>query len=167
MNLTGSGIATDPGWLPTDARRAFNQVSGTRTYLRKWPKAAADADWSPIVRYAEVMLNLSEALARNAAGTSVDARGLAILNAIRQRSDPTHPGFAPANKAALISLILNERRIELLGEGFRTSDVGRTGATYAAKGTISTVAPGTTQYIWPIPLSELLVNRTCQQNSGY
>ena len=167
LNLTGTGIATDPGWLASDARRAFNQVSGTRTYLRKWPKAAADADWSPIIRYAEVMLNLSEALARNAAGTSVDARALAILNAIRQRSDITHPGFAPANKAALISLILNERRIELLGEGFRTSDVGRTGGTYAAKGTISTVAPGTTQYIWPIPLSELLVNRTCQQNAGY
>lgn len=46
-------------------------------------------------------------------------------------------------------------------------DVGRTGGTYAAKGTISTVAPGTTQYIWPIPLSELLVNRTCRQNAGY
>ena len=167
LNLTGSGIAADPNWRAVDARRAFNQVSGTRTYLRKWPKAAADADWSPIVRYAEVMLNLAEALARNAAGTSVDARALAILNSIRQRSDATHPGFAPANKTDLVNLILNERRIELLGEGFRTSDVGRTGATYAAKGTISTVAPGSTQYIWPIPLGELLVNRACQQNGGY
>lgn len=166
LNLA-TGIAADANWRSVDARRAFNQVTGTRTYLRKWPKAAADADWSPIVRYAEVMLNLAEALARNAAGTSVDARALAILNGIRQRSDATHPGFLPANKTELVNLILNERRIELLGEGFRSSDVMRTGATFAAKGTISSVAPGTTQYIWPIPLNELLVNRTCEQNSGY
>lgn len=167
LNLTGNGIAADPNWRTVDARRAFNQVSGTRTYLRKWSKAAADADWSPIIRYAEVMLNLAEALARSAAGTSVDARALAILNGIRQRSDATHPGFTPADKNSLIALILNERRIELLGEGFRTSDVGRTGATYAAKGTISSVAPGSTQYIWPIPLGELLVNSACVQNPGY
>lgn len=167
LNLTGNGIAADPNWRAVDARRAFNQVSGSRTYLRKWPKPAADADWSPIIRYAEVMLNLSEALARNAAGSSVDARALAILNAIRLRSDPTHPGFTPADKNALVALILNERRIELLGEGFRTSDVGRTGATFASKGTISSVAPSTAQYIWPISIAELLVNSACQQNPGY
>jgi hypothetical protein len=169
LNLTGNGIAADPNWRSAalDARRAFNIVSGTRTFMRKFPFQAADADWSPIIRYAEVMLNTAEALARNAAGTSVDARALAILTAIRQRSDPTHPGFTPADKNALVALILNERRIELLGEGFRTSDIGRTGATFPAKGVVSSVAPSTPQYIWPISIAELLVNTVCQQNPGY
>lgn len=175
LNLTGNGIAADANWRatlgpngqPLDARRAFNIPGGARTYLRKWPKPANDADWSPIIRYAEVMLNLAEALARNAAGTTVDVRALAILNAIRQRSDPTHPGFTPADKNALVAAILHERRIELLGEGFRTSDVTRTGQSFAAKGTISAVAPATNQYIWPISIAELLVNTAAQQNPGY
>ncbi|MFM2139579.1 MAG: hypothetical protein RJA57_1886, partial [Bacteroidota bacterium] len=128
---------------------------------------AADADWSPVVRYAEVMLNLAEALARNEAGTAVNARALAILNAIRLRSDATATPFAPADKNTLISLILNERRIELLGEGFRTSDIGRTGGTYPAKGVVAAISPSTSQYIWPISIAELLVNKACQQNPGY
>jgi starch-binding outer membrane protein, SusD/RagB family len=167
---TVNGIAADANWRPTDARRSFIQVvtgPPLRTYLRKWPKPANDADWSPIARYAEVMLNLAEALARNAAGTSVDARALALLNAIRQRSDPTHPGFAPADKNELVALILHERRIELLGEGFRTSDIARTGQTFPAKGTVGAIAPATNQYIWPISIAELLVNRAAQQNPGY
>jgi hypothetical protein len=165
-----NGIAADPNWRTSDARRSFIQVvtgPPLRTYLRKWPKPANDADWSPIVRYAEVMLNLAEALARNAAGTSVDTRALAILNAIRQRSDPTFPAFTPADKNALVALILHERRIELLGEGFRTSDIARTGQTFPAKGTVGAIAPATNQYIWPISIAELLVNRAAQQNPGY
>jgi len=167
LNLTGNGIAADPNWRMVDARRSFNQVTGTNTFVRKWPKAAADADWSPVIRYAEIMLNLAEALARNEAGTAVNARGLAILNAIRQRSDPTNPNFTPADKNALVALILNERRIELLGEGFRTSDIARTGSAFPAKGVVSSIAPGTAQYIWPISIAELLVNTACQQNPGY
>ncbi|MCX8020739.1 MAG: RagB/SusD family nutrient uptake outer membrane protein [Chitinophagaceae bacterium] len=167
LNLVGNGICADPNWRAVDARRAFNQVTGTRTFLRKWPKPANDADWTPIIRYAEVMLNLAEALARNAAGNSVDPRALALLNAIRQRSDPTHPGFTPATKADLVALILQERRIELLGEGFRTSDIARTGSIFPAKGVVGAVTPAMPQYIWPIPLAELLVNKACQQNPGY
>jgi hypothetical protein len=167
LNTTGAGIAANTDWRATDARRSFLVVSGGQTWLSKFPKPNNDADPSPVIRYAEVMLNLAEALARNAAGTTVDARALAILNAVRKRSDATIADFAPADKDALVNLILTERRIELLGEGFRTSDIARTNATFPAKGTVSLVAPATDQYIWPISIAELLVNKACQQNPGY
>jgi hypothetical protein len=135
--------------------------------LRKWPNPNNAADWNIVSRYAEVMLNLAEALANQATGTSVDARALAIVNAIRLRSDPTITPFAPADKAALIDLILTERRIELMGEGFRSSDIMRRGQTFPAKGVVGSLAPSAAQYIWPISIAELLVNKTCVQNPGY
>jgi hypothetical protein len=167
LNTTGAGIAANTDWRATDARRSFLVVSGGQTWLSKFPNPNNAADPSPVIRYAEVMLNLAEALARNAAGTSVDSRALALLNAVRKRSDATIADFAPADKDALVNLILTERRIELLGEGFRTSDITRTNATFPAKGTVSLVAPATDQYIWPISIAELLVNKACQQNPGY
>jgi hypothetical protein len=167
LNLDAGGIFANTGWRSTDARRGFLQVASGHTWLRKWPNPANAADWSPVIRYAEVMLNLSEALARNAAGTTVDARALAILNAIRKRSDATIPDFAPATKDELVNLILTERRIELLGEGFRTSDIIRTGVSFPAKGVVGAVAPSANQYIWPISIAELLVNTLCAQNPGY
>lgn len=167
LNTTGNGIFANAGWRSSDARRNFLIVSGGQTWLNKWPSAQNAADPAQVIRYAEVMLNLAEALARQAAGTSVDARALALLNAIRKRSDPTIADFAPATKDELISLILTERRIELLGEGFRTSDVARLGQPFAAKGTVPSVAFNSDPYIWPISLAELLVNKACQQNPGY
>jgi hypothetical protein len=167
INTTGSGIAANTNWRTTDARRSFNVVSGALTYLRKWPNPNNAADWNIVSRYAEVMLNLAEALANQATGTSVDARALAIVNAIRLRSDPTITPFAPADKAALIDLILTERRIELMGEGFRSSDIMRRGQTFPAKGVVGSLAPSAAQYIWPISIAELLVNKTCVQNPGY
>lgn len=167
LNLDPGGIFSNADWRSSDARRNFLVVASGHTWLRKWPNPANAADWSPVIRYAEVMLNLAEALARNAAGTSVDARALAILNAVRKRSDATIADFAPANKDALVALILTERRIELLGEGFRTSDITRLGGTFPAKGVVGAVAPSANQYIWPISLAELLVNKSCEQNPGY
>lgn len=167
LNTVAPGIYADAGWRSSDARRSLLVESGGQTWLRKFPNPNNAADWSPVIRYAEVMLNLAEALARNEAGTAVNARALAILNAIRKRSDPTIADFAPATKDELVNLILNERRIELLGEGFRSSDIARTNSTFPAKGSVGSVAPSANQYVWPISIAELLVNKSCQQNTGY
>ncbi|MFM7358835.1 MAG: RagB/SusD family nutrient uptake outer membrane protein [Sediminibacterium sp.] len=167
LNTTAPGIAANTDWRSTDVRRSFLVVSGGQTWLSKFPSPVNAADPSPVIRYAEVMLNLAEALARNAAGTSVDTRALALLNSVRKRSDATIPDFAPADKDALVNLILTERRIEFLGEGFRTSDIARTNATFPSKGSVGAVAPTADQYIWPISIAELLVNKACQQNPGY
>jgi hypothetical protein len=165
LNTTGNGIVANTEWKLTDARRAFNIAAGTQVYLRKWAKnAGSDPDWAPVIRYAEVMLNVAEAEARQAAGVS--ARGLALVNAVRQRSDATTT-FAPATKDALISTILTERRIELLGEGFRTSDVTRTGAAFAAKGSVGAYPASSNLYIWPISQAEIITNKEMKQNDGY
>jgi hypothetical protein len=117
-----------------------------------------------VIRYAEVLLNLAEALART---TPLDARAIALLNAVRMRSDATAV-LAPASGDALIDAILLERRIELLGEGFRSMDLLRLGLPLPSKpGVASTVAPTDAQYIWAIPNNELLVNKAAVQNPFY
>jgi hypothetical protein len=88
------------------------------------------------------------------------------VNAVRQRSDATTT-FAPATKDDLISTILTERRIELLGEGFRTSDVTRTGAAFAAKGSVGAYPSSSNLYIWPISQAEIITNNEMVQNPGY
>ncbi len=155
------GIAAYSNWSATDKRRTeFVQLIGTKTWLRKW---TANTDYVPVIRYAEVLLNLAEALARQ---NGTDARAIALLNAVRQRSDPGTI-LAPASQAALIEAILLERRIELLGEGFRSRDLIRLGLPIPAKGSAPAILPTAAQYIWPIPVSELLSNTAIVQNPGY
>ncbi|MDR0864193.1 MAG: RagB/SusD family nutrient uptake outer membrane protein, partial [Candidatus Symbiothrix sp.] len=84
------------------------------------------ADWNPIIRYAEVLLNYAEAEART---NGVTDKAVNLLNAIRNRAvtDPakqfTTASFA--NTDALMTAILQERRIEFLTEGRRWPDIHR------------------------------------------
>ena len=161
LNIGANGIVADASWTATDARRTnFVQLVGTKTYLRKWND---NMNFVQGIRYAEVMLNLAEALART---TAMDARAIALLNAVRKRSDASTT-LAPASQTESINMILKERRIELLGEGFRARDLVRLLLPIPSKGTVATLAPTDAQYIWPIPLSELVVNTVIDQNPGY
>ena len=156
LNNTGVGIVLDPNWKTTDTRRVLV------TSANRYQKYNDDINnYIAILRWSEVLLNTAEALARQATG--VDARALAILNTVRQRSDATTT-FAPATKADLINLILTERRIELLGEGHRMWDIQRLGLSFPAKGSAPSVAPSAQNYVWPIPASELLYNSACVPN---
>lgn len=163
--LFEKGVISDAGWKSTDRRKSliFTTPSGTNTG-RKWNSKFATGspytDYIPVIRYAEVLLNLAEALA-NVNG--VDARALALLNAVRQRSDATTL-FTASSKADLIDKIVNERRIEFLGEGLRNADLMRLGLPVPAKtptGSTPVPAsnPGDNNYIWPIPNSETLYNK--------
>ena len=160
LNLGATGIVANTGWTVADARRSFNQVTSGKTWLRKW---TANTDYVPAIRYAEVLLNLAEALARV---NGLDAKGISLLNAVRNRSDAATT-LVPTSQAELIDMILTERRIELLGEGFRSRDILRLNQTIPAKGTAPSIAPSSPQYIWPIPQSELNVNKAAEQNTGY
>ena len=105
---------------------------------------------------------MAEALARtNTSG--VDARALALLNAVRQRSD-AGVTLAPLTNADLIAAILNERRIEFLGEGLRGLDILRQNIAFPAKSSVAAVLPTTVPYVWPIPFSELAYNSLMTQN---
>lgn len=161
-SLNPTGIYGDlVNWPATDARRSMTSIAATKPYLRKFPTGPQHLDNAPVIRYAEVLLNLSEAIARTTAG--VDARALALLNAVRNRSDATYT-WAPVDNAALINAIMTERNIELLGEGFRSNDFVRLLQDIPGKGTVSSVPPSAEVYIWPVPISELNANKLMQPN---
>jgi hypothetical protein len=160
LNQGVTGIVSDPSWTSTDARRNLNQVISGKLWLRKW---TSNSDYVPVIRYSEILLNLAEALARI---NGLDNRAIALLNAVRKRSD-SGTTLNPASQQELIDMILRERRIELLGEGFRSRDLIRLLLTFPAKGSISPVLSTDTQYIWPIPQTELFINKSASQNPGY
>ena len=159
FSLNPAGIIANAGWTATDRRRSFifTAPSGKK-YLSKFP-TASPADNTPVIRYSEVLLNYAEAIVR--VSNTVDPKAVALLNAVRQRSDPTTvftvAGFA--NAAALIDAILTERRIEFLGEGLRTGDILRLLQTFPAKGTAPAKAPSEDGYIWPVSATEKALNK--------
>jgi starch-binding outer membrane protein, SusD/RagB family len=155
--INPTGIFADATWGANDARKQLVTTAATRRYTKFNDDLT---NYVPIIRYAEVLLNLAEALARQ---NGLDARAIAILNAVRQRSDPSVT-LAPASQAALINAILTERRIELLGEGFRSLDIMRLVQTFPAKGSVTAVPPGSQVYVWPIPATELLYNSLMTPN---
>jgi len=162
-SLNPNGIIAEPTWGATDARRNFiytNPTNGKR-YLSKFATPNPYTDWVPVIRWPEVLLNLAEALARTSTG--VNARALALVNAVRQRSDPSFVIVA-ATQQQLIDAILLERRIEFLGEGIRAWDILRLLQTFPAKGNAPAKAPADAGYIWPIPASELSLNTLMTDN---
>lgn len=165
FGLNSAGILGNSSFPATDARRTNFLTPAVGTTPARWTKFNDDLNnYVPVIRYAEVLLNLSEALARQAVDTTVDARAVLLLNAVRNRADAT-VSWAPTNKTELINAILLERRIELLGEGFRSLDVMRLGESFPAKASLSAVPSTSLSYVWPIPASELQLNSLMVRNN--
>lgn len=168
FSLNPTGIVGNAAFSATDARRTnfvkndFASDAG-RIRLNKYPTGPVHKDFVPVLRYAEVLLNLAEAKAR-IAGSSVDASALALLNAVRGRSTAAYGATAFATGADLVNAILTERRIEFLGEGFRSIDLQRNGLALSAKANIAAIPVTSPAYIWPIPQSEINVNKDCVPN---
>jgi len=164
--LSVNGITTDAGWKTTDKRRGFIYTNTTtgRKYLSKYPQPSPYTDYVPVIRYAEVLLNLAEAKVRTT--NAVDAQAIALLNAIRGRSDAstvfTAGDFATAND--LINAILKERRIEFIGEGIRNLDIMRLGLNLPARPGKAETKPGESGYILPISNNELIFNTLMTDN---
>lgn len=162
FSLNPAGIIADAGWLAADARRGFVATVSGKPYLNtKYNGPSPYTDFAPIIRYAEVMLNLAEALARTNAG--VDVKALALVNTVRKRSDASVT-LVPADQAALIAAILQERRIEFMGEGLRNFDHMRLLQTIPAKGSISAKPASESGYIWPISADEMSLNPLMTDN---
>lgn len=163
-SLLSTGIVSDAGWKTTDRRRAMVGVFGGKSYLTKYSVPSIFTDYAPVIRYAEVLLNLAEARVRST--NTVDAQAIALLNAVRGRSDASTVFTAAdfANSDALANAILTERRIELLGEGLAGTDLTRLGLPLPAKPGVAAIAATAQQYIWPISSSELLLNPLCTDN---
>ncbi|MDJ1486265.1 RagB/SusD family nutrient uptake outer membrane protein [Cytophagaceae bacterium DM2B3-1] len=160
-NLNPEGIWGDTEWKSTDLRRTFSRTASGVQFLTKYNKPSPFLDYLPIIRYAEVLLNYAEA----AAYTGDLEKSASLLKAVRNRSDATYtfPESTIGSKEALIETIWKERRIELLGEGFRSNDLLRNLLPLPAKSSSSNsapeVLPSQTNYIFPLPNIEITTNK--------
>ncbi len=166
FSMNASGIIANTNWSTTDKRRGFvftNAVTGKR-YLSKYTAPSPYTDYPIVIRYPEVLLNLAEAKVRVA--NAVDAQAVALLSAVRNRSDAaiTYTPASFATAADLINAILLERRIEFVGEGLRNGDLMRLLQTIPAKGSAAAKTPADQGYIWPISNTELSLNTLCKDN---
>ncbi len=157
LNLAAGSIWANAGWSATDIRRTaltFLNSSNGRRFMSKYQNPSPYLDYAPVIRYAEVLLNLAEALART--NPLVDARALNLVNAVHLRSDATP--IVAATQTQLINAIMLERQIELLGEGLRNGDIMRLLQDIPAKGSVPLKTPSESGYIWPISADELALN---------
>ncbi len=142
-----------------------------------------DDNW-PVLRYADVLLMLAEAI-NEQEGPVSEAYG--YLNAIRERAKLK--SLSGLSKESFRTAVLQERRVELAFENHRWFDLKRTkspgeltqffneyGAREKANPTVSRsgIPFSNDDYIfqpfevfYPIPNTEILVNKKLNQNSGY
>lgn len=113
------------------------------------------------IRYADVLLMAAEALNR---GGIDDERARSYLNEVRRRAFGDMDHDIGASGAALTDFILEERRLELVGEGHRFFDLVRTGRAADA---IDGFQSGKHE-LFPIPIEEIqFANGNWAQNPGY
>jgi hypothetical protein len=187
-------------WLADDKRRgstmAYKVTSGSLNglwFTEKYRDYTNFTDAAPVIRYAEVLLNMAEAYARrNGAGDL--ANGLLYLNMVRNRSLAT-PGTQAytagsfANNTAMVNAILAERRIEFCMEGRRWPDLHRLmmdipaklsnsnpaaaaytlGTEYSGPYGVVSIPYSSYKYLWPIPQIEINANPVLakEQNPGW
>ncbi len=185
-------------WRVDDKRRKEGDMVLTRKnaagvitgiFTEKYKDDTNYTDASPMMRYAEVLLNIAEAYARN----GNIGEGLKYLNMVRDRAlaNKAEQSYTAANFAdnkELLKAILAERRIELAMEGRRWPDISRLqqcphfpingvpaklanadpvaagtytlGTEYSGPYGVQAVAYSNFKFIWPIPLAELNANPT-------
>lgn len=181
---------------PMDSEGIFVRKSGDVLFTNKYRDYSTRTDKSPIIRYAEVLLNRAEALART---DDLDG-ALNDLNRVRDRAlaDPdsqTYTSRDLGNKKDIVQAVILERRIEFLMEGNRYSDIhrlqgddlapidgipakvenGKAIGYDAASGVMPTnlsvraIPYDDYRFIWPIPNTEEANNPAVsgQQNPGY
>ncbi|GGI28932.1 RagB/SusD family nutrient uptake outer membrane protein [Pedobacter mendelii] len=128
--VTSPNLYNAAFWVTGDTRRSLLQIQQTTTGAKyffnyKYRDPATSTDYAPIIRYAEVLLNVAEAYSRT---NALDTRALNLLNAVRNRAVPVASQYTIAsfaNQNALTQAILNERRVEFAGEGRRWPDITR------------------------------------------
>jgi hypothetical protein len=202
-------IWRNSSWLADDKRRketyddkglptgmVFTSAAGQK-YTNKYTDVTNLTDAAPVIRYAEVLLNMAEAQARLATPNLTES--LNLLNKVRNRSlaNPTTQAYTVATlntPVALVKAILDERRIEFLMEGRRWSDIHRLqgddlapidgipakvgtgfasaasfvlGTPYTGAKSIAAIPSSDRRFLWPIPQIELNTNPTLPQNTGW
>jgi hypothetical protein len=150
---------------PSDERRDVTISSdGTDYYQNKYIDVANGKDDIVILRLAEMYLIRAEAL--NEIAYIADGEAFDLLNEIRYRAYlPDLTSATITNQQQFRLAIENERRLEFAFEGHRFFDLKRTGRA-------NTVLPLTgnmdeNNWLFPIPQSELDINKLMEQNGTY
>lgn len=192
---SGEPVSKIPGFNPAvDERIDWFVQQDNRFWIAKYNAVEGRDDDSPVIRYAEVLLNSAEAQVLQSGTPTVSTQAIDLLNEVRVRSNAAPYSAADfANGLQLLSAIVNERRVEFAGEGLRYWDIKRL-AFLADNDDDDDIDDGlenvgldalrrkreglggeipttiTTQLLtWPIPLSEIERNPALagQQNPGY
>jgi hypothetical protein len=186
-------IWRDPSWLADDKRREEGVMIATASgvkYTNKYKDGTNFTDAAPVIRYAEVVLNMAEAKAR--LSTPDLSAALTLLNSVRNRSlaSPSTQAYtstALSTQTDMVNAILKERRIEFLAEGRRWSDIQRLqnddiapingipakianampaaslftlGTPYTGPYGVTAIPSSDYRVLWPIPQIELIANPT-------
>lgn len=160
-------------WDPTGEDRSFPLVNGGERHPYMHRKfLVKDINISagdiPYMRSAEMYLIQAEAYAR--LGLYQDA--IDALYPLAVNRDPSYTKPATVN-AAVLNTVMNQRRVELWGEGFRFLDLKRTDTGLARSGTgatpalasTMTVNAGDVKWTFLIPQSEIDSNPAIQANN--
>lgn len=151
-------------WRYLESREAGREIGMAR--LAKYAKINYSPSFDDsdihVFRYANSLLLLGEA--ENQLGNS--AKGIEYVNQLRTaRQLPLVKAADYTTKAAVENLILDERQLELLGEGVRWWDLRRTGKAVEVMGPIN----GQTEakLLFPIYDKHLIDNPKLTQTPGY
>ena len=171
-NTMAAADVRRPLWRPTPtAQNVVTPPGGnTATFMNQKFRAKDFGNSTgdiPYMRVAEMWLIEAEARARNGEESlAKDAFTTFMQNRV--------PGYtrSTATGAAFIDEIMNSRRVELWGEGFRFLDLkrlnlplNRNGANHnQALAVMMTVPAGSPDWQWAIPQSEINANKLVTQN---
>lgn len=165
--------------------QAGDYVKGrTRTGLM-WRKYVVEDDGSAwgddnqnyiVIRYADVLLMYAEA--KNELLGTPDASIYNALNRLRERAGVKAIDISSKSKDEMRQLIRNERMIELAGEGIYYSDIrrwkvaasmlnGRSFKNLLGEVYTTRVFDEKKHYLWPIPQTEIEMNKALIQNPGF
>nr|WP_199002759.1 RagB/SusD family nutrient uptake outer membrane protein [Flavobacterium sp. ASV13] len=187
-------------WLADDKRREdgkFIYTAGGIKYTNKYTDITNQTDAAPVIRYAEVVLNMAEAQAR----LSNLPAALTLLNSVRNRAlaSPATQAYTATSfttNATMVAAILKERRIEFLQEGRRWTDIHRLqgdpiasvaidgipakyasavpaaaafvlGNGFVVTTPVAAVSGTDYKFLWPIPQLEMNTNPGLGQNPGW
>jgi hypothetical protein len=134
--------------------------------LRSWPSI-------PILRYADVLMMFAEADNMVSGGPTteaVDAVNLIIDRANDGVANPAHPRATTSmSQAEFDALVINERCLEMFFEFDRWYDLIRKEILCDVWDDQLDVKPncGESDYLWPIPQTDLRLNDLMTQNPGY
>jgi hypothetical protein len=159
-------------WVPspTSANSVTPPGGGRAAFMNQKFKAKSDANSvgdMPYMRAAEMFLIEAEAKARN----NDEAGAKTVFTTFMQTRVPGYTTSANTG-AAFITEIMNSRRVELWGEGFRFFDLKRLNQELNRNGTnhnsalavSMTVPAGDNAWQWVIPQSEINANPLVVQN---